>query len=309
MKKILICCLVLHSHFALAQLPVPASGTIQRVENFHSKLVSARNIDIWLPANYNPNMKYSVLYMQDGQNLYDSNTTWNHQSWDIDDLLTKLIQTQAIQDVLVVGIWNGQQSRHAEYFPQKPFESLLPAEKDSITTELQKAGRTKDPFTPVSDKYLLFLVNELKPYIDSTYSTFTDRQHTFIAGSSMGGLISLYAICEYPKVFGGAACFSTHWPGTLRVDNNPVPEAFVRYIRDHLPDPASHHLYFDYGDQGLDALYPPLQSKVDAVMKAKGFSEKNWITRYFPGENHSEQAWNKRLHIPMLFLFGKDGGF
>jgi enterochelin esterase-like enzyme len=306
MKKILICCVVFLNHFALAQLPVPASGTIQRAENFPSKYVAARNIDIWLPANYNPNKKYAVLYMHDGQNLYDSNTTWNYQSWDVDDVLDKLMQAQTIQDVLVVGIWNGQQSRHAEYFPQKPFESLLPAEKDSITAELQIAARTKEGFTPTSDNYLQFLVEELKPYIDSTYSTYTDRAHTFIAGSSMGGLISLYAICEYPKVFGGAACFSTHWPGTFRVDNNPVPEAFVRYMRDHLPDPSSHRLYFDYGDQGLDALYPPLQTKADAVMKAKGFSEKNWITRYFPGENHSERAWNKRLHIPMLFLLGND---
>jgi enterochelin esterase-like enzyme len=244
--------------------------------------------------------------MHNGQNLYDSNTTWNYQSWDVDDVLDKLMQAQTIQDVLVVGIWNGQQSRHAEYFPQKPFESLLPAEKDSITAELQIAARTKEGFTPTSDNYIQFLVEELKPYIDSTYSTNTDRAHTFIAGSSMGGLISLYAICEYPKVFGGAACFSTHWPGTFHVDNNPVPEAFVRYMRDHLPDPSSHRLYFDYGDQGLDALYPPLQTKADAVMKAKGFSEKNWITRYFPGENHSERAWNKRLHIPMLFLLGND---
>jgi enterochelin esterase-like enzyme len=306
MKKILICCVVFLNHFALAQLPVPASGTIQRAENFPSKYVAARNIDIWLPANYNPNKKYAVLYMHDGQNLYDSNTTWNHQSWDVDDVLDKLMQAQTIQDVLVVGIWNGQQSRHAEYFPQKPFESLLPAEKDSITAELQIAARTKEGFTPTSDNYIQFLVEELKPYIDSTYSTNTDRAHTFIAGSSMGGLISLYAICEYPKVFGGAACFSTHWPGTFHVDNNPVPEAFVRYMRDHLPDPSSHRLYFDYGDQGLDALYPPLQTKADAVMKAKGFSEKNWITRYFPGENHSERAWNKRLHIPMLFLLGND---
>jgi len=308
MKTIMACCIVLVSHVSLAQLPVPSSGTIQRVTNFPSKYVAARNIDIWLPANYDAKKKYAVLYMHDGQNLYDANTTWNHQSWDVDDVLTKLIQTQVIQDVLVVGIWNGQQSRHAEYFPQKPHEGLLPVEKDSITAELQRAARTQEGFTPKSDKYLQFLVQELKPYIDSAYSTYTDKAHTFIAGSSMGGLISLYAICEYPQVFGGAACFSTHWPGIFRADNNPVPDAFVKYLSNHLPDPISHRFYFDYGDQGLDALYPPLQSKVDAVMKAKGFSEKSWITRYFPGENHSEQAWNKRLQIPMLFLLGKDGG-
>jgi predicted alpha/beta superfamily hydrolase len=124
-------------------------------------------------------------------------------------------------------------------------------------------------------------------------------------GSSMGGLISMYAICEYPDVFGGAACLSTHWPGTFAVENNPIPDAFINYLKLHLPDPKRHKIYFDYGDQTLDALYPPFQKKVDEVMKAKGFSERNWMTKFFQGENHSERAWHKRLDTPLLFLLKK----
>jgi hypothetical protein len=121
----------------------------------------------------------------------------------------------------------------------------------------------------------------------------------------MGGLISVYAICEYPGVFGGAACLSTHWPGVFTMENNPVPDTFVRYLETNLPDPKTHKLYFDYGDQTLDAFYPPLQKNVDEVMKSRGFSSENWITKYFPGKDHSEKSWNARFGIPALFILKK----
>ena len=289
----------------VAQMPIPSSGKIVRVENFVSKYVKARNVDIWLPENYNQNKKYAVLYMQDGQGLYDANITWNHQSWEVDDVITQLIAEHKIKDVIVVGIWNGQTERHAEYFPQKPYENLTSIERDTITAQLQRASRIKDIFNPISDKYLQFLVTELKPYIDKNFATYANSENTFIAGSSMGGLISMYAVCEYPNVFGGAACMSTHWPGTFATDNNPIPNAFLNYISAHLPNPKNHKMYFDYGDQTLDAIYPPLQKKVDSVMKIKGYSNSNWMTKFYPGDNHSEVSWNKRFHIPLIFLLKK----
>lgn len=285
-----------------AQIPSVSVGTINRLDRFESKFVTPRNIDVWLPEGYNPKKKYAVLYMHDGQMLFDSAITWNKTSWDVDDVLAKLLTENKIKEVIVVAVWNGGETRHSDYFPQQPYESLTQTEKDTVTAQLQRAGRTTAVFKPVSDNYLKFLVTELKPLIDKTYSTYTDRKNTFIAGSSMGGLISLYAVCEYPAVFGGAACLSTHWPGIFSMDRNPVPDAFVNYLKKHLPDPETHLIYFDYGDQTLDALYPPLQKKVDEVMKAKGFTDKNWMTKYFPGENHSERAWHKRLDSPILFL-------
>ena len=286
-------------------MPTPSSGKIIRVENFASKYVKARNVDIWLPQDYNKNRRYAVLYMQDGQGLYDANITWNHQSWEVDDVITQLIAEHKIKDVIVVGIWNGQTERHAEYFPQKPYENLTSIERDTITAQLQRASRIKDIFNPISDKYLQFLVTELKPYIDKNFATYANSENTFIAGSSMGGLISMYAVCEYPNVFGGAACMSTHWPGTFAIDNNPIPNAFLNYMSAHLPNPKNHKMYFDYGDQTLDAIYPPLQKKVDSVMKIKGYSNSNWMTKFYPGDNHSEVSWNKRFHIPLTFLLKK----
>lgn len=297
--------LLFHSINTHAQLPAVSSGKIKRLENFSSRFISPRNIDVWLPDGYTDKKKYAVLYMQDGQMLFDSTVTWNKEAWDADDVLDSLLSANEVRDVIIVGIWNGVATRHKDYFPQKPFENLSPAEKDTVTAQLKKAGITKEAFQPQSDNYLKFIVQELKPYIDKTFSTYTNKENTFLMGSSMGGLISIYAICEYPEVFGGAACLSTHWPGTFTLDNNPVPKSFINYLNKHLPSPAEHKIYFDCGDQTLDAFYPPIQKEVDTIMKAKGYTAKNWNTKYFPGENHSEKAWRKRLYIPLTFLLRK----
>jgi len=307
MKYLLFILALLLSFMVSSQtLPQVVSGKITRLENFPSAYVTARNVDIWLPDGYSEDKKYDVLYMHDGQMLFDSTVTWNRQSWEVDDVLSGLMAKREIRDVIVVGIWNGDKTRHADYFPQKPF-SLLGADQQAI---IHAAGRSNgypvfNEYKIQSDNYLAFIVKELKPLIDSAYSTHKGPKHTFVAGSSMGGLISMYAICEYPEVFGGAACLSTHWPGIFTMENNPVPDAFLTYMRQHLPDPKNHRIYFDCGDQTLDALYPPIQQQVDALMKEKGFGPKSWTTRYFPGKDHSERAWNERLHIPLLFLLGK----
>ncbi len=297
------CIVVLFCSISFAQLPNVLSGSLKRIDSFSSKYVTPRSVDVWLPDGYSINKKYAVLYMHDGQMLFDSAITWNHTAWNVDDVLSQLLKENKIRDVIVVGIWNGGATRHADYFPQKPFETLSLAEQDSIYISKRTNGASVfNGYKIKSDDYLKFLVEELKTYIDKNYSTYRDRKNTFIAGSSMGGLISMYAICEYPKVFGAAACLSTHWPGIFALESNPIPTALLGYLKTHLPNPKNHRMYFDYGDQTLDAIYPALQEKVDKVIASKGFTSKNWITKYFAGADHSEKAWNKRLDIPLLFL-------
>lgn len=290
-------------------LPKVVSGNLERIENFSSKFVTARGIDIWLPEGYNPegSKKYPVLYMHDGQMLYDSTTTWNGQEWGVDDVMTSLIKQGKVEPTIVVGVFNGDRTRHPDYFPQKPFESLPDTFQSNLLYNAKRNEKsTLFPIPVNSDNYLRFLVEEVKPYIDENYATLKDMEHTFVAGSSMGGLISMYAICEYPEIFSGAACLSTHWIGIFNDDNNPIPDAFVSYMSENLPNPTNHKLYFDFGTETLDAYYEPHQKKVDSVMLAKGFENKNWLTMKFPGENHSEIAWNKRLHIPLTFLMSKN---
>lgn len=167
---------------------------------------------------------------------------------------------------------------------------------------MQRAGRTSGLFAPLSDNYLRFIVEEPELFIEKKYTVFTDRANTFIAGSSRGGLISHYAICEYPEIFGGAACLFTHWTCPFTPEHSPAPCAFLRYPHKKIPDPGTHRIYFGCGDQGLDRHNPAIQKQADSLMRLRGFSEKNGTTRCFRGEDHSENAWKRRLHIPLSFL-------
>ncbi|MEM6265204.1 MAG: alpha/beta hydrolase-fold protein [Bacteroidota bacterium] len=283
-----------------------SSGTVQRIENFPSEFIAPRNVDVWLPDGYSTDQQYAVLYLHDGQMLFDSTTTWNKQEWGVDEKMGQLLSAEEIRPTIVVGIWSTD-FRHSEYFPQKPFERLPQAYQDSLITKAKRYGESPLFQTKViSDNYLKFLVKELKPHIDQTYSTHSEVDNTFIAGSSMGGLISMYALCEYPDVFSAAACMSTHWVGTFDTLNNPIPDMFAEYMKEQLPDPKTHRIYFDFGTETLDAFYEPFQRNIDSVMIKKGYDEQNWQTLKFEGANHSERAWNKRLEIPLKFLLGKE---
>ena len=301
----LLITLLIMSNLTDAQSLKVSSGKVERWSNFSSKYVVARNIDVWLPEDYSISKHYAVLYMHDGQMLFDSTITWNHQEWMVDETITELIKEHKIKDCIVVGIWHDDRLRHSEYFPQKPFEMLTEEQRKYIISAIRPNGFVVFNDTVRSDNYLKFIVEELKPFIDTKYATLKDKANTFIAGSSMGGLISMYAICEYPNVFGGAGCLSTHWPGIFTLDNNPVPDIFIQYMQTHLPSPKDHLFYFDYGTATLDSLYPGIQRKVDEVMKAKGYTSANWITKEFPGEDHSEKSWSRRLNYPLEFLLRK----
>ena len=129
-------------------------------------------------------------------------------------------------------------------------------------------------------------------------------------GSSMGGLISIYALCEYPEVFGGAACLSIHSPvaapeliGGIKMTD--AASKFREYLDKNLPKANTRKIYFDFGSKTLDSLYKPYQDQIDQIMKIKGYTSGYWITREFPGEDHSERAWHRRLDIPMMFLLGR----
>jgi enterochelin esterase-like enzyme len=297
-----LCLLFWLISMSLHALPQVSAGQLQRLDNFPSKLVPARTVDVWLPDGFPAAQKYAVLYMHDGQMLFDGSTSWNKQEWRVDEVAQQLQNAGKVRPFIVVAVHNHPDNRHAEYFPQAPFLSL-PLEKQQALYQLERQpGQKLFKQTVYSDRYLQFLVTELKPFIDANFPVYPDAANTFIMGSSMGGLISLYALSQYPEVFGGAACLSTHWPGSFSVADNPIPTAFLSFMRQHLPPAAQHKIYFDYGDQTLDALYPPLQQKVDQLMRQLKYPETLWQTRFFPGTDHSEAAWAQRLHIPLEFL-------
>ena len=286
------------------KIPEVSSGKLIRIENFRSKFVNPRNIDVWLPEGYDSDRKYAVIYMHDGQMLFDSTTTWNKQEWHVDEVITKMIPEGKIKDCIVVAICNNIEYRNTEYFPSVALDGLLEPTRSSTVKNLLKDK-------PQSDNYLKFIVRELKPYIDKTFSTYSDPLNTIILGSDMGGLISVYAFCKYPEVFGGAACLSTHWPmiGVSLLYNRKIIDntsgAFRDYLSYNLPSPPRGKIYFDYGSEKLDSLYKPYQQLVDTIMKKAGYTSANWLTREFMNADHSERSWSKRLQIPLEFLLGK----
>src|SRR5262249_20224624 len=153
----------------------------------------------------------------------------------VDEAMTDLIRTGKIQEAIVVGVWNTPR-RVQEYLPARMILSRKPGkEREAVFRELARSGIKIDEKGLLSDAYLKFMVEELKPFIDRIYRTKPDRGSTFIMGSSAGALISLYAVCEYPDVFGGAGCVSTHWP----IGDGLM----IEYVKDRLPDPKTHRLY------------------------------------------------------------------
>jgi len=276
-------------------LPQVDVGRIERLERFASRHVDARHVDVWLPDGCSATARCDVLYMHDGQMLFDASTTWNRQAWNVHLALSRLIAAGRVAPTIVVGIWNNGPLRHSEYFPEK-FLRHVPEPEHAQVVAKGLAGR------PRADAYLRFLVEELKPAIDARYATNPGRDHSFVMGSSMGGLISIYAMNEYPQVFGGAAGLSTHWVGKAE-PNAVLPLAAFTYLRDHLAPPDGRRLYMDHGTTELDALYPTYQAFVNQIVRDRGYVEdRDAMLRVFDGTGHNERAWAARLEIPLRFL-------
>ncbi|MEO7277844.1 MAG: alpha/beta hydrolase-fold protein [Sphingomicrobium sp.] len=284
-----------------------AAGTIVDLGIMKSRFADPRRVAVWLPSGYRAKgPKYAVVYMHDGQNLFDKATAGYGMEWKVDEHLDRLIRDHKVRPAIVVGIWNTPK-RLQEYVPSKAF-TALPADYRGRVAALYGGD-------PLSDGYLKFIVRELRPMIDRRFNVYSDRSNTVIMGSSMGSLVSLYAIDEYPTVFGGAAMMSTHWPLFMRPNGDSVsdPEyevvssAFERYLAPTLPDPRTHRLYFDHGSETLDKTYARYQQRVDGVVARRGYRQGiNWLSLSFPGQKHNEISWASRLDEPLEFLIPPD---
>ena len=293
-----------------------AGGRFVEWPAFESRFVQPRQVRIWLPPGYHADAEpHAVLYMHDGQNLFDPPGPMARGAWEVDRHLVALRAAGAIRPTVVVAIWNTEHNRSREYGPQAPIESLPVA----LRAQVPRPG-VGGLTSPLSDAYLRFIVEELKPQVDAAFRTRPGRDDTFVMGSSMGGLISLYALARFPQVFGGAGCLSTHWvmttnyaafgaglaPGAApdpRVD--VMARSFRDWLRQQLPAAGAHRLYFDHGTTGLDAAYPRHQREVDRIVAAKGYRrDKDWVTREYAGATHDEGAWRDRLQVPLQFLLG-----
>lgn len=263
------------------------TGELLIHKGFYSpQLDNRRDVLVWLPPGYGRGeRRYPVIYMHDGQNLFDEATS-NTGEWLVDETMTQL-STEGLE-AIIVGLPHMYERRRIEY----------------------------DPYPPaLGESYTAFLVETVKPMIDADFRTLPDAAHTGVGGSSMGGLISLYAFLTRPQVFDLCAAFSTaYWFGA---------EGLLSTIQEHAS--GYGRIYLDVGTSEGDVLYgfaPEMrqdpaaadQAYVDGVRRVrdvllgKGYSlDQNLVYVEDAGARHIESAWAARLPDAFRFLLGDSG--
>jgi predicted alpha/beta superfamily hydrolase len=240
-------------------------GKIIKHEAFPVKGLPSRDILVWLPPSYDSaaNRKYPVLYMHDGQNVFDPKTSWvTHKDWRLDETCDYLIRNHRMEEVIIVAVYSNK-NRLVELAPGK--EGTL---------------------------YKKFFVEDLKPFIDKTYRTQTDPAHTAVMGSSMGGLMAFMLAWEYPDVYGMAGCLS---PAFRYLKHD--------YTKTVAADKGPHRNIKIWIDNGTTDLEPVLQPGIDdmmSVLRSQNYSFEWYLDQ---GASHTETAWAARAWRPLLYFF------
>jgi len=243
------------------------TGTLKYHRNMTGDGIKPRDISVWLPPDYdkNPTQRYPVLYMHDGQNLFDPETSSFGHDWELDERADSLIRASAIEPMIIVGIYNTP-DRGEEY----------------------SYGR-------LGKLYAKFVVHRLKPFIDSVYRTKPDRDNTANGGSSSGGLISFIMLWNYPDVFSRAACFS---PAFF-----PEYDSLVR--SGPAINHSSLFYIDIGGKGVDVILLPGVMKMLDILKEKGFEIGKNVMWVNDPSADHNEQAWAKRIANPLLFFYKK----
>lgn len=241
-------------------------GNVEFHRAFHSNFLNnERDILVWLPPSYDnePQNRYPVLYMQDGQNIMDPSTSYTGTDWRIDETVTNLIKIEKINEIIIVGIYNTP-DRLEEYSDSRK-----------------------------GHNYIKFLLEELKPFVDSSYRTMPDKDNTAVMGSSMGGLISFLITWNHPDIISKAACLSNSFHHDKRKT--------LAMVKESPDEKKDFRMYFDHGEDGLEE-----NQLMFAELTLKGYQLGKELDYFYDrGADHTESAWADRLERPLLFLFGK----
>lgn len=258
-----------------------SAGTLKRVEVVGGGGVSAaRDLLVWLPPGYddpaNADRRYPVLYMQDGQNLFEKHPGIPAE-WGVDETAARLIAEKNIEPLIIVGIPHAGAMRMVEYVPVPIFDGQPAMAAD----------------------YVRFLTGEVKPRIDALFRTKTDAENTGIGGASLGGVISIEAATERPDVFGKVLAESTPMLHNGR--------ALFRHFGAKDKWPAK--VYFGMGgkedpnDAGRSEQYAASAQAFGELLKGRGFSTDTLKVRVDAAAKHDEAAWAERLPEALMFLF------
>jgi len=249
------------------------TGTVRYHRGVKGIGLQDRDLVVWVPPGYSVDKtrRYPVLYMHDGQNIFDPATSAFGVDWSIDETADDLIKKKTIDPLIVVGIYNTS-DRMKEY---------TPGDKGTA--------------------YMNFVVNVVKPLIDSTYRTKPDRTHTLVGGSSAGGIISFMLVWEHPDIFGKAICMSPAFKSL-----SPDGWDYTKVVRTSNRPKLPIFLYLDNGSLGLDSQLQPGIDAMLTALKAKGYTEgKDFVFLRDPTAKHSEADWAKRFPTALVMVLGK----
>jgi predicted alpha/beta superfamily hydrolase len=251
-------------------------GRLEVIPQFESKiLANKRDVTVYLPPGYDDRgeTRYPVLYMQDGQNLFDPQRSFvPGQHWRLHEAADESIGGRTASPMIIVGIDNAGPSRIDEYAP---------------THDPGKNGGGR------ADDYARFILEELKPHIDAKYRTLADARNTAIGGSSLGGLLAMHLAAKYPQSFTRAAVIS---PSVWWHDRQILREV------DEFAGPDRPRIWLDIGGrEGAEAL-SGAQALRDRL-RAKGWNDE--MLAYYEDRrgDHSERAWAARARKVLEFLF------
>ena len=241
--------------------------------------------------------------MQDGQMLFDARTTWNKQEGGSDEVIPALIDSGQIQAFILVAVWNNAPVRYLEYTSMKPFVYFSDSDM-AILRDEPATGRLFTGDNLKGDLYLRFLASELKPYIDSHYPTLSGRGYVH-HGSSFGGLISMFAICEYPWkcLAERLVCPHTGPDCTDRKTTFPLLCWHILKIT-CLIHPPTNCISITAPQHWTASMRHSSNPLIRSCGKG-GYTAANSLSLVFEGAPHTEEAWHDRVHIPITFLFGK----
>ncbi len=283
--------------------PVPfvRNGTMDRM-HFQSKYFD-RQVDIWLTDGFVPNKKTDVLIMHDGQMLFDSTLTWNHQEWGVDECLTTLKQEGLLKrQVMVIGIHNDPVNRYREFFPNGAYTFLPDSLQYRFESELWGG-------LPDADLYLAYVMELIVPMIENKFKVSSHRNRHFMIGSSMGAIISYYALEQHPKALDGFAGLSIHLPmiSASKFDSRVQStsfEALLAYTASPIEKGKIRRkkIWIDRGTLGLDSLYTPYFDYFSNQLAKSLPSNNTILTKVFIGTGHSEHDWSARLEEVIRWL-------
>nr|WP_247713300.1 alpha/beta hydrolase-fold protein [Qipengyuania polymorpha] len=287
-------------------MPSPAeSGRMVEIASLEAEGLPQQRVTIWLPPEYDalPGRRYPVLYMWDGQNLFDPAQMHYGKAWMVQDVLKGMVARGEAEPHIVVGIWSPPgKDRYRVYVPQFAQDA-----RGELAQDI--AGMAGGPIA--SQLQLDWVADTLVPRIDSEYRTRADADGRTIAGASMGGVMSCYAIIERPDIFGRAGCVSAHLalasPGLAPAHADQVAALWDNYVDAKLGKPDGRRVWMDHGTEKLDSYYAPWQ-----VMVAQDFAERGWqegedyTARVYEGAEHDEIFWNARMAEMLRWLWRED---